>query len=110
MSPSRGDEYANTVQRAAAALMARRRNTQGAAQTPPSGSNDNNVEFMRLELVFVMDQQAAMVTWLEELERERLKLPPPTGETFELIDTTRSRAIVPVTVHAHDSRASNGGR
>uniref|UniRef100_M4BED3 Uncharacterized protein n=1 Tax=Hyaloperonospora arabidopsidis (strain Emoy2) TaxID=559515 RepID=M4BED3_HYAAE len=41
-----------------------------------------------------MEQQAAMVTRLKKLEREILELPPPTGETFGPIDTTRSRAIL----------------
>lgn len=56
MSPSRDDEYANAVQRVAAALMARRRNTQGSAQTPPTGSSDNSGECMQLELALVMEQ------------------------------------------------------
>lgn len=41
-----------------------------------------------------------MVTRLEELKRERLELPRAAGETFGSIDTTRSRAIVPATIHA----------
>uniref|UniRef100_A0AAV1TRY6 Uncharacterized protein n=1 Tax=Peronospora matthiolae TaxID=2874970 RepID=A0AAV1TRY6_9STRA len=60
MSPSRGVEYASAVQRAAAALMARRRNTQEVAQTTPAGSSDNSGEDMRPELALVMEQQDAM--------------------------------------------------
>uniref|UniRef100_M4C3Y0 Uncharacterized protein n=1 Tax=Hyaloperonospora arabidopsidis (strain Emoy2) TaxID=559515 RepID=M4C3Y0_HYAAE len=99
--------------------MARRRNKQNAAHTPPAGSSDDSGKGMRPDLALMMEQQAVMVTRLEELERERLELLPPTGETFGPIDTTRSRAIVPalratatfpVTVHAHDDRASNGAQ
>uniref|UniRef100_A0AAV1U709 Transposase n=1 Tax=Peronospora matthiolae TaxID=2874970 RepID=A0AAV1U709_9STRA len=69
--------------------MARRRKTQHAAQTPPAGSSDHSCEGMRLELALVMEQQAAMVTRLEELKRERLDLPRLTGDTFGPADTTR---------------------
>ena len=49
---------------------------------------------MRPELALVMEQQAAMVARLEELERERLTLPAPTGSTFGP-GRSESRALVP---------------
>uniref|UniRef100_A0AAV1UGB1 Uncharacterized protein n=1 Tax=Peronospora matthiolae TaxID=2874970 RepID=A0AAV1UGB1_9STRA len=96
MSTSRDAEYASAVQRAAAASMARRRNTQEIAQTPPAGLSDNSGEDMRPDLALVMEQRVAMVARLEELERERLTLPAPTGTTFGP-GTTETRALVPTT-------------
>uniref|UniRef100_A0AAV1V7T7 Uncharacterized protein n=1 Tax=Peronospora matthiolae TaxID=2874970 RepID=A0AAV1V7T7_9STRA len=96
MSPNKGDKFANSVLRAAAASMARRSKTQRAAQTPPAGSSDHSSEEMRPELDLMMEQQAAMVSRLEELEQRRLELPRIAGNTFEPVDTTRSRATVPV--------------
>ena len=84
MSPrnSSDDQQVTAVQRAAAASIARRRNAQLAAQMPSAGSSDNSGECMRPELALVMEQQATMFARLEELERERMMIPSPTGTTF----------------------------
>ena len=99
MSPrnSSDDEHVTAVQRVATASIARRRNAQLAAQTPPFGSSDNSGEGMRPELALGMEQQAAMVARLEELERERMTLPSPTGKTFGPASSMESRVIVPAT-------------
>ena len=99
MSPrnSSDDQQVTAVQRAAAASIARRRNAQLAAQMPSAGSSDNSGECMRPELALVMEQQATMFAKTEELERERMMLPSPTGTTFVPASSMESRAIVPAT-------------
>uniref|UniRef100_M4BT79 RxLR effector candidate protein n=1 Tax=Hyaloperonospora arabidopsidis (strain Emoy2) TaxID=559515 RepID=M4BT79_HYAAE len=99
MSPrnSSDDEHVTAVQRVATASIARRRNAQLAAQTPPAGSSDNSGEGMRPELALVMEQQATIVARLEELERERMILPSPTATSFGPASSMESRVIVPAT-------------
>uniref|UniRef100_A0AAV1UMB7 Uncharacterized protein n=1 Tax=Peronospora matthiolae TaxID=2874970 RepID=A0AAV1UMB7_9STRA len=84
--------------------MARRRNTQEVAQTRPAGSGGNSGEYMRTEFALVMEQQAAMVARLEELEREQLTLLAPTGTTFGPV-RTETRALVPTTRAAETFRS-----
>ena len=51
-------------------------------RSTPESSSSYSGEGLRTELVIMMEQQDALIAWVEELEVPRLTLPNPTGLTF----------------------------